>query len=238
MYLKMASVNVPVSMCSSLISQNLGESEDFKYSKCWEKKDHIDTLISELKSISLIIKLLQEDTHLSSHGTKDQTNLTNRVGQNTQVVFHSNNKESYVRKEVGRNREATAGRKKNVQTAQLRADPIPLLSNSYDPLCNYSNGDDAHPLVSGIAKPKHTERHKLIKKKRVLKKKKSKAMIFGDSHARGCAAELGHLLKKDFEVHGSITPGSGMRHIKDSSTGIIKQLSKEDAMVIWGDPTT
>jgi hypothetical protein len=59
-------------------------------------------------------------------------------------------------------------------------------------------------------------------------------MIFGQSHARGCAAELGHLLKKDFEVLGSITPGSGMRHIRDSSTSIIKQLSKEDAVVIWG----
>jgi hypothetical protein len=35
-------------------------------------------------------------------------------------------------------------------------------------------------------------------------------------------------------VLGSITPGSGMRHIRDSSTGIIKQLLKEDAVVIWG----
>jgi hypothetical protein len=101
-------------------------------------------------------------------------------------------------------------------------------------LCNYSNGDDTpvHPLVSGIAKPKHAERQKLIKMQRVLKKKKSKVMIFGDSHARGCAAELGHLLKKDFEVLGSVTPGSGMRHIKDASTGIIKELSKDDAVVV------
>ena len=33
---------------------------------------------------------------------------------------------------------------------------------------------------------------------------------------------------------GSVTPGSGMRHIKDASTGIIKQLTKEDVVVIWG----
>jgi hypothetical protein len=37
----------------------------------------------------------------------------------------------------------------------------------------------------------------------VPERKKSKVMIFGDSHARGCAAELGNLLKKDFEVLGN-----------------------------------
>jgi hypothetical protein len=102
-------------------------------------------------------------------------------------------------------------------------------------LCNYSNGEDTpvHTVASGIAKPRHPERQKSIKKKQVLKKKKSKVMIFGDSHARGCAAELGHLLKKDLEMLGSVTPGSGMRHIKHASTGIIKQLSKDDAVVIW-----
>jgi hypothetical protein len=33
-------------------------------------------------------------------------------------------------------------------------------------------------------------------------------------------------------VLGTVTPGSGMKHIKDTSMGIIKQLSKEDAVVI------
>jgi hypothetical protein len=203
-YFKMVSVYVPVSMCSSLISQNLGESEEVKCSKCWDMKDHIDKLISELKSTELIIKLLQEDIHLSSPSTKSQGNLTNHVGQNTQVILHRNKEERYTWKEVGRNRAETARRKQNVQTAQLGTDPFPLLTNRYDPLCNYSNGDDTpvHPVVSGIAKPKHAERQKLIKKKRVLKKKKSKVMIFGDSHARGCAAELGHLLKKALKCSG------------------------------------
>jgi hypothetical protein len=88
-------------------------------------------------------------------------------------------------------------------------------------LCNYSNGDDTpvYPLVSGIAKPSHAERRKIIKKQRVLKKKKRKVMIFGDSHAKGCAAELSHLLKKDFEVLGTVTSGSGIKHIKDTSMG-------------------
>ena len=199
-------------------------------------KDHINKLISELKSTKCIIKLLQEDILLSSPRPKSQANLTGHVGQNTQVVLHRNNEESYSWKEVCRNRAETARNKKNVQTAQLGTDPFPPLTNRYDPLCKFSNSDDTpdFPLASTKTKPKHTERQKLNKKKRVPKKVKNKVMIFGDSHARGCAAELGHLLQKDFEVMGSVTPGSGMRHIKNASSGIINQLTKEDAVVIWG----
>ena len=56
-------------------------------------------------------------------------------------------------------------------------------------------------------------------------------MIFGDSHARGCDAELSHLLKKT-EVLGFVTPGSGMKHIKDTSMGQLQHLSKEDVVVL------
>jgi hypothetical protein len=74
-------------------------------------------------------------------------------------------------------------------------------------------------------------------KKRVMKKKQSKVMVFGDSHAKGCAAELSHLLKKDFEVLGLVTPGAEIKHIKDTSMRKTKQLSKKDVVVIWGgDP--
>ncbi len=63
-------------------------------------------------------------------------------------------------------------------------------------------------------------------------------MILGNSHARGCAAELNHLLKNDFEVLGFVNPGSELKHIKDSYTVKLQQLSKED-VVLWGwDPTT
>jgi len=42
------------------------------------------------------------------------------------------------------------------------------------------------------------------------------------------------LLKKYFEVLGFVTPGTGMKHIKGTSMGKTKQLSKEDVVVIWG----
>jgi hypothetical protein len=36
--------------------------------------------------------------------------------------------------------------------------------------------------------------------------KRHKVVILGDSHARGCAARVKHLLNSDFEVFGSINP--------------------------------
>jgi hypothetical protein len=56
----------------------------------------------------------------------------------------------------------------------------------------------------------------------------------GDSHARGCATKVNHLLKNDFEVLGIVNPGSGMKYIKDTSKVKLQQLSKEDVVVLWG----
>jgi hypothetical protein len=50
-------------------------------------------------------------------------------------------------------------------------------------------------------------------KKRASPRRQQKIMILGDSHARGCAAELNHLLKNDFEVFGFVNPGSELKHI-------------------------
>jgi len=122
----------------------------------------------------------------------------------------------------------------------MGTDSAPQLSNRYNLallplLCNYSEDDNSpiNALVLGIAKPRHAGKCKMNNKKGVMKKKQSRVMIFGDSHAKGCAAELSHLLKKDFEVLGFVTPGAGMKHIKGTSMRNTKQLSKDDD-VIWG----
>jgi hypothetical protein len=38
----------------------------------------------------------------------------------------------------------------------------------------------------------------------------------------------------DFEVLGFVNPGSGMKYIKDTSKVKLRQLSKEDVLVLWG----
>jgi hypothetical protein len=70
------------------------------------------------------------------------------------------------------------------------------------------------------------------RKKRVFEKKQHKVIIFEDSHARGCAAEVSHLLNDDFEVLGFVNPGSGMKYIKDMSRMKVQQLSKEDVVAL------
>ena len=61
-----------------------------------------------------------------------------------------------------------------------------------------------------------------------------KLLSFGDSHARVCAARVKHLLGNDFEVFGSINPGSGMERIKNTAKVKVQQLTKKDAVVLWG----
>jgi hypothetical protein len=68
----------------------------------------------------------------------------------------------------------------------------------------------------------------------VLEKEQRKIIILGDSHARGCAAKVSHLLNNDFEVLRFVNPGSGMKYIKEMSRMKLQQLSKEDIVILWG----
>jgi acid phosphatase class B len=60
-------------------------------------------------------------------------------------------------------------------------------------------------------------------------------VILGDSHPKGCAVGVKHLLSNDFEVPGSINPGAGMKTIKDTASVKVQQLTKKDVVVLWGD---
>ena len=123
----MASVKVPLTMCTSFIDQNLGGSDEVMCKKCWEMKDHVEMLISELKSTQLIIKLLQEDINLASTGTRNQANLTDPAEHNTRDELRRANEESCTWKEVGRTRATAARRNKYMHTYQMETDSFPLL---------------------------------------------------------------------------------------------------------------
>jgi hypothetical protein len=67
-----------------------------------------------------------------------------------------------------------------------------------------------------------------------VEREQRKAIVVGDSHARGCATEVNRLLKEDCEVLGFVNAGSGMKCIKDTAKVKLQQLSKEDVLVLWG----
>jgi hypothetical protein len=64
------------------------------------------------------------------------------------------------------------------------------------------------------------------------KTRKHKVMVIGDSHARGCAAELRANLRKDYDIQGLVYPGAGINVISTSMEGEIKQLSKQDVIIV------
>jgi deoxyxylulose-5-phosphate synthase len=83
------------------------------------------------------------------------------------------------------------------------------------------------------------KKHCNCKKKRVINSV-HKVLIVGDSHTRGCAAEVKLKLNSDYKLVGFVNPGSTMKAIKELTKEKIDQLSKEDRVVlcvcvcVWG----
>ena len=126
--------------------------------------------------------------------------------------------------------------KKYSHKEQKVADTLPVTTNRYNLLCNDSNSDDS-PLESerlSVTNPKYIRKNKINHKKKVLERKQHKVLIVGDSHAKGCAASVKHLLNSNYEVFGSINPGSGMKGIKDMANVKLQQLTKKEVVVLWG----
>jgi hypothetical protein len=67
-----------------------------------------------------------------------------------------------------------------------------------------------------------------------ITKRQHKVVVLGNSHARGCAAGIKHLLNSDVEVCGSINPGAGIETIKDKARMETQHLTKKDVVVLWG----
>ena len=101
-------------------------------------------------------------------------------------------------------------------------------------LSSLSEVDDSSvsTVISRMVESKQVRKHKLDRK-RMAGKKQHKVIILGDSHARGCASEISHLLNNDFEVLGFVNPGTGMKHIKGTSRVKVQLLTKKDVVVLW-----
>ena len=69
-------------------------------------------------------------------------------------------------------------------------------------------------------KQTHWEKHRII--------------VTGNSHARGCAAEIKLNLDEGFEAQGFVIPGTGVNTITSSAKTDIQHLSKQDVVVVWG----
>jgi len=62
---------------------------------------------------------------------------------------------------------------------------------------------------------------------------KKKILLIGDSHIRGCASELKKYLGMDYEISGTIMPGSRLQNVTNLARNEISGLSQSDALIIW-----
>lgn len=63
---------------------------------------------------------------------------------------------------------------------------------------------------------------------------KHKVLIIGDSHARGCTAEVSHNLNEHFDISGLVISGSKLESITNMAKKEIATLTKNDVIVVWG----
>ena len=69
---------------------------------------------------------------------------------------------------------------------------------------------------------------------RIQKTKKHKAILIGDSHARGCAEKLSSYLGNAYEVTGYVNPNTGLDVITDSAKEEIEQLTQNVIVIVCG----
>jgi len=73
-----------------------------------------------------------------------------------------------------------------------------------------------------------------VRTKGVPGKRKQKVIIIGDSHAKGCAAEITHNLERTFEVTGYVKPRMGLEEITNIARKETDEFTKKDMFVVWG----
>ena len=120
------------------------------------------------------------------------------------------------------------GRKTRVRNYEgTKRNVIPTIENTYNVLRTLI---EPQVDVPPISYKKLTTR----KKNSVNNSKRQKIIIIGDSHAKGCAADIKHVLGETVEVTGYVNPGSKIENITDIANTEIDVLTKKDIVVVWG----
>jgi lysophospholipase L1-like esterase len=115
---------------------------------------------------------------------------------------------------------------------------IPVSTNRYE-WPRFDDFCDEEPTVSRntpMSIEKDEDNCKNMSKKKVVNQyeKKHKVLIIGDSHARGCAAEINEVLEETYEVLGIVCPGAGVNFISTYTVNEIQQLTDNDVVIVWG----
>ena len=250
----MASVEAVLNTCSRYFDQRPCDSDENSCENCCKMRDYLTVLTTELKSAQLIIQLLQDElkTHSDSVEKKnihcDPTEKTHIKSKWPDIVLGwsiGRKKEEDTSKQIlepnitstdqewktvsrGYKKPPTVDRASNLQ--------IPAIINRYEQFSNSRREEKlTHSQMKTYElKTRKDSREKMRQKTNKQEKKKHKIIVIGDSHARGCAAEIKTNLDKDFDILGFVNPGAGLSTITASAELDIQQLSKQDVVIVWG----
>ena len=108
---------------------------------------------------------------------------------------------------------ANSGKHKRLSKPDRRHhQPIPSSVKWYEALQNLSESKIG-PDSLGPVNNKRSE----VRTRGVPGKIKQKIIIIGESHAKGCVAEVTHNLRRTFKVTGYMKPGVGLEEITNTA---------------------
>jgi hypothetical protein len=122
--------------------------------------------------------------------------------------------------------------KKSVVPENKLNQQLITLSNKFTPLSDVQESSIPSKTITSSETQHNKGRKNLNKESPNMLR--SKIIIIGDSHARGCSQEVKHNLGHSIEVQGIVKPGANMEVIVNTSTKNIGNLTKKDMVVVWG----
>jgi hypothetical protein len=178
-------------------------------------------VLLELSSAREIIRVLQES---GEYGGQVECETTSR-----QKVYQEGN--SGMNKEnTGEWTRVTKGYGKCARKLEARqTQSLPKCENRFSALPNLKESVDYSEEQKRMNSRPIENRQKCV-----ATKKGHKVVVIGDSHARGCAAELIEHVGKSCEVVGFVKPRTGLEVITETATKEISKLTKKDVVVVWG----
>jgi hypothetical protein len=237
----MAEVN-NAGVCSSHVQLiNEGNSVFNMCERCKEYEFQLKETLDELSSLQLVNKLLQKE--LLSHTTMWESNLK---PNGNQVILNSNgNSEwSLVTNNSRRNGRSMNGVCENPKTGYRKnrlTQIIPPTHNKFVVLSKLN--EDSEYLNPPTPEYKYEESsntrglRSITRKTKIVenrKKVKHSVLIIGDSHARNSASLLQGNLSADYAVSSIVKPGAHMNAITDTACDIVRSLTGDDVIIIWG----
>ena len=213
-----------------------GDTEVSNCIKCSVYENQLREALEELSSLKLINKLLQKEVFAyTNHNSTWEIDRVSSDSDHRSSSISNGVPVDYNRWTLVTSTNRTDKSKTRIEGTTAKFSQPIKTTNRYTPLNKVPNSSK-DTIVNVVKKVNKSLSHKETTEKGEISKqtKKKQVIVIGDSHARGCAAELSASLGNSFEVMGTIMPGSGLRHITGLASRETSQLQRNEFVIICG----